>query len=150
MENTSKINLISRRDRAYYRRRQQNRVFEAIVKLFAEEAERGAISKKKLAEMLEKDPAQITRWLSAPTNLELDTISDILLAMGAEMDFQPVLFRDRAKPNYIHPVVAACQATPSPNVVAKVGPNNEASSSSGSKVAGVTVRIMAKEEDLVS
>jgi len=90
------VNLISRRDRAYYRRRQQNRVFEAIVKLFAEEAERGAISKKKLAELLKKDPAQITRWLSAPTNLELDTISDILLAMGAEMDFQPVLFRDRA------------------------------------------------------
>jgi DNA-binding phage protein len=83
---------LKRRDRAYYRRRQQNRVFAALAELFAEEAEKGAISKKELAEILGKDPAQITRWLSAPSNLELDTISDILLAMGAEMDHRVVRF----------------------------------------------------------
>src|SRR5208282_3088978 len=41
----------------------------------------GNVTKKELAIRLGKDPAQITRWLSAPSNFELDTLSDILLAM---------------------------------------------------------------------
>ena len=105
MADTSKKE-VSRRDRAYYRRRQQNNVFAAIATLFAEEAEKGNTSKKELAEVLGKDPAQITRWLSEPRNLELDTISDILLAMGAEMDHSVVRFADRPKANFAHPMLA--------------------------------------------
>lgn len=96
---------VSRRDRAYYRRRQQNHVFAAIAALFAEEAGKGNISKKELAEILGKDPAQITRWLSEPRNLELDTISDMLLAMGAEMDHSVVRFADRPRANFAHPAL---------------------------------------------
>jgi hypothetical protein len=58
-----------------------------------------------LAELLAKDPSQITRWLSAPSNFELDTLSDILLALGAEMDHRIVRFGDRIKPNYAHPLI---------------------------------------------
>jgi hypothetical protein len=105
MENTSKRTL-KRRDRGYYRQRQRNRVFATIVELFAEEAEKGLITKKVLAEMLDKDPSQITRWLSVPSNLELDTISDILLAMGAEMDYRVVRLAERPKANYVHPLIA--------------------------------------------
>lgn len=97
---------IRARDRAYYRRRQQNRIFAAIAALFAEEAARGNITKKELAEILEKDPAQITRWMSEPRNYEIDTISDILLAMGAEMDHPVVRFVDRPKANFAHPALA--------------------------------------------
>lgn len=108
MANTSKTDTPGRRDLAYYRQRQRNRVFTALAKFFAEEAAAGKITKKELATKLAKDPSQITRLLSAPSNLELDTISDYLLAMGAEMDHSIVRFVDRAKPNYAHPAIAQC------------------------------------------
>lgn len=95
MANTSKTDTPGRRDLAYYRQRQRNRVFTALAKFFAEEAAAGKITKKELATKLAKDPSQITRLLSAPSNLELDTISDYLLAMGAEMDHSIVRFVDR-------------------------------------------------------
>lgn len=108
MENTSKhTKPLSRRDIAYYRRRQQNRLFSGLAQFFANEAESGRITRKEIAQRLDKDPAQITRWLSSPTNFELDTISDLLLAMGAEMDTRIVRFSDRAKPNYVHPLTRA-------------------------------------------
>lgn len=106
MEGTSKERkAIPRRDRAYYRRRTQNRIHAALASFFAEEAAAGRITKKQLAELIEKNPAQITRWLSEPSNYEVDTISDILLAMGAEMDPRVVRFSDRGKANYVHPLL---------------------------------------------
>ena len=99
-------NKPSRRDVAYYKQRQKNRVFTELVRFFAEEAERGSITKKDLADAVGKDPSQISRWFAAPSNFELDTLSDLLLAMGAEMDHRIVRFSDRAKPNYAHPLVA--------------------------------------------
>lgn len=95
------------RDRAYYRQRQKNHVFTELVQFFADEAERRQITKKELADALGKDPAQITRWLSAPSNFELDTLSDILLVLGAEMDHRIVRFSDRAKANDAHPLAVA-------------------------------------------
>jgi hypothetical protein len=112
MANTSNLDPIKDREKFYYRQRNKNRLFEKIVLLFAEEAERNGVTKKQIAERLKSDPAQITRWLSAPGNLTLDSISDILLALGAEMDYEPARFADRAKPNYIHPLLA-----PPPNIV---------------------------------
>ncbi|WP_143099558.1 helix-turn-helix domain-containing protein [Bradyrhizobium sp. cf659] len=106
MVNTSKLNPMKRRDVAYYRQRQKNRVFTALVEFFAQEAERRGITKKQLAESLSKDPSQVTRWLSSPSNFELDTLSDLLLALDAELDHRIVRFSDRARPNYAHPLVA--------------------------------------------
>jgi transcriptional regulator with XRE-family HTH domain len=103
MANILKRRPANRRDVAYFRQRQKNRIFTELVSFFAQEAERSGLTKKDLAELLEKDPAQITRWLSAPSNFELDTLSDLLLALGAEMDHRIVRFDDRAKPNYAHP-----------------------------------------------
>lgn len=90
MGSTSSSAPISRRDLAYFRRRQQNLVFSALAKFFADEAAAGRINKKAIADKLGKDPAQITRWLAEPKNFELDTISDLLLAMGAEMQWNVV------------------------------------------------------------
>lgn len=95
MENTLRLSPLKKRERAYYRQRQKNRVFTELVRFFAEEAERRGLTKKELAAALEKDPAQITRWLSAPSNFELDTLSDILLALGAEMEHRIVAIEDR-------------------------------------------------------
>lgn len=107
MENISKeIKPIPRRERAYYRRRFQHRIHSEIVALFAEEAAAGRMTKKQLAMLLEKNPAQITRWLSDPSNIESDTISDILLALEAEMDPRIVRFATIGKGNEVHPLIA--------------------------------------------
>lgn len=106
MENTSKeLKAIPRRDRAYYRRRNQNKIHLALASFFAEEAAAGRITKKKLAALIEKNPAQITRWLTEASNYEADTISDLLLAMGAEMDHRVVRFGDQGKADFTHPLI---------------------------------------------
>ena len=106
MEGTSGIRrTISDRNIFYYRQRQKNRVFSEIAAFFAEEAERTGVTKRDLADALRRDPSQITRWLSAPSNLTLDTLSDLLLALGAEMDHSICRFDDRAQPNAAHPLV---------------------------------------------
>jgi transcriptional regulator with XRE-family HTH domain len=105
MGNTSS-EPIRDRDKFYYRQRNKNRVFEKIITLFAEEAERQGITKKQIAERLKSDPAQINRWLSAPGNLTLDSVSDLLLALDSEMDYLAIRFSERAKPNYVHPLMA--------------------------------------------
>lgn len=104
---TSKTDPIREREKFYFRQRNKNRVFEKIVALFADEAEKNGVTKKQIAERLHSDPAQITRWLSAPGNLTLDSISDILLALDAEMDYEIGKFEHRAVPNFCHPLMPA-------------------------------------------
>jgi len=111
MENTSKLVSVSDRDIFYYRQRSRNRLFEAITSFFASEAERRGISKKDIAECLRRDPASITRWLTAPSNLTSDTISDLLLSLGAEIDYSVEKFEDRLRPNEMHPLIARIVAT---------------------------------------
>ena len=79
----------------YFRERQRNRFFEQVFRRFID----CKLSKADLARRLEKRPEQVTRWLSGPGNWELDTISDLLRAMDAEVDFRVVPLADRAKPN---------------------------------------------------
>jgi hypothetical protein len=75
--------VLSAGDLAYFRARQSNRVYESVFKAFV-----GAeITKADLARRLKKKPEQITRWLSGPGNWTLDTVSDLLLALGSEMTF---------------------------------------------------------------
>lgn len=105
MENISKPRPFTERDQAYHRQRYKNRMFSEIVRLFAEEAERNGITKRDLAEWLRRDPAQITRWLNAPSNLTLETISDILLALGAEEDPTVRRFLEKSIANYAHPLI---------------------------------------------
>jgi hypothetical protein len=106
MENTSKLKVVPDRDLFYYRQRSKNRLFEALTSFFAEEAERRGITKRDIAESLRRDPAQITRWLNAPSNLTQDSISDLLCSLGAEMDYSVVRFEDRPQPNEMHPLIA--------------------------------------------
>jgi transcriptional regulator with XRE-family HTH domain len=94
--NTSKNDRKSIRDVAYYTQRYRNRVFSKIVSFVAEQCELNEITKKDIAERLGKDPGLISSWLSQPSNLTLDIISEILLALDAEAEPPDiVLFRDR-------------------------------------------------------
>lgn len=106
MENSSKLSPVSDRDIAYYQRRNQNRLFEAVTSFFAEEAKRRGISKKDVAEAIRRDPATITRLLSTPSNVTADTFSLFLLSLGAEMDYRIVRFSERSPANEMHPLIA--------------------------------------------
>jgi len=94
MINISRVEPISAREIFYFRQRQKNKVFQSVLEYFVSLAEKGQITKKELAEKLGKDPAQITRWFNAPGNWTLDTISDLLLAMGAEMKHEVMSLED--------------------------------------------------------
>ena len=106
MAATSAIGEKTERDIFYYRRRFQNRVHEMLTAFFEEEAERRAFTRVEIAESINRDPAQISRWLAAPSNLTLDTISDLLLAVDAEMDVAVARFDERPTPNEMHPLIA--------------------------------------------
>jgi hypothetical protein len=69
--------------RVYFQTRLRNRLFNFILAKFASEQERG-LTKAKLARRIGKPSEVINRWLGAPGNLTLDTISDLLLGIGAE------------------------------------------------------------------
>ena len=96
---------ISAREIAYNNRRLQNDIFNEIIKAFVEEVKAGRISRATLAKRIGKEPPQIIRWLSGPANLTINTISTILLGMGAELDAKVVFSRDISTPNYAHPLV---------------------------------------------
>ena len=95
------------RDISYYRQRYRNRVFAKLVDFISEQSDQRKITRRDIAERLNKDPAQITRLLSQPGNMTLDTISDLLLALDAEAEPpEIVLFEHRSPANYVHPLVA--------------------------------------------
>jgi hypothetical protein len=69
--------------RVYFQTRLRNRVFNFILAKFVTEQERG-LTKAKLGRRIGKPPEVINRWLGAPSNLTLDSISDLLLGISAE------------------------------------------------------------------
>jgi hypothetical protein len=70
---------------AYFRQRLQNRVHNLLLNEFLRLSDQGKITKAELARRVGRpNPSQITRWLSSSSNCSLDTISDLLLAMGVE------------------------------------------------------------------
>lgn len=64
------------------RERLRNLIFQEL--LIALEG--SGLTRASLSRRLHKRPEQITRWLSSPGNLEIDTISDLLIAMGVSPD----------------------------------------------------------------
>jgi hypothetical protein len=69
--------------RAYFQARLRNRLFNFIVERFLQE-QRCGLTKAALARRIGKTPDVVNRWLGAPSNLTLDTVSDLLLGIGAE------------------------------------------------------------------
>ena len=90
MKNTFDEAKLPTTDIYFFRQRLKNKIFQSALAYFAEVAKERNLTKKDIAKLLDKDPAQITRWFSGPNNWTLDTISDLLLAMGAEMKHEIV------------------------------------------------------------
>jgi hypothetical protein len=70
--------------RAYFQARLRNRLFNFIVEKFLQQQQRHGLTKAALARRIGKTPDVVNRWLGAPSNLTLDTVSDLLLGIGAE------------------------------------------------------------------
>lgn len=89
----------------YFRRRLWHRVQDVLLEKFVELNSSEGLTKADLARLTGKDRATISRAFATPGNLTLDTISDLLLAMEAELD--PVLCdlaaRRGQSSNQIHP-----------------------------------------------
>ena len=71
------------------------RLYEAVIKEFLE----SGVTKAELARRIGRKPEQITRWLGAPGNWTLDTVSDLLLATLCRRtggDGDSILFQPRA------------------------------------------------------
>jgi transcriptional regulator with XRE-family HTH domain len=103
MKSSTKTAAKSARDISYYRQRYKNRVYAKLVSWISDEAKRQQLTKKDIAERLNKDPGQISRLLKQSSNLTLDTISDLLLAFDAEAEPPEIT---KPAPNYIHPLMA--------------------------------------------
>lgn len=71
--------LLSAGAMAYFRERQRLRLYEVVIREFM----RSGITKAELARRMGRRPEQVTRWLGAPGNWTLDTVSDLLLAISA-------------------------------------------------------------------
>jgi hypothetical protein len=73
----------------YFRERFRRRLHQLILEEFVR-LEAAGISRAHLARRINRKPEQITRWLAAPGNWTLDTVSDLLLAMGGEVSLDGV------------------------------------------------------------
>ncbi|MGB6451480.1 MAG: helix-turn-helix transcriptional regulator [Steroidobacteraceae bacterium] len=102
MSSNEKIEL---GDLVYYRERNRNKVYATVVTLFSRLVEIHNLTKSEIAYRLNKEPAQITRWFSGPSNWTLDTVSDLLLAMGAELDYKDVRIGQRIANVRPHPLL---------------------------------------------
>jgi hypothetical protein len=104
MTATNSDEPLSQRSIFYCRERLRNRIFDCVIRALAERVASGATTRASIAKRLGKDPAQVTRWLSGPSNWTIDTISDLMLALDAELLMEHRLYENLAMPNYRHPL----------------------------------------------
>jgi Helix-turn-helix len=74
-----------------------------ILKRFGEMSENDVSLRAMLADRLGIHRSQVTRWLASPSNLTLDTLSDLMLGMNKEVEVSAVRVGDGIRSNYSHP-----------------------------------------------
>jgi len=96
MKNTFEIEKPTLRDIFYHRARLQANIHLDVLERFAEIKKETGFTKKKLAEFIGKDAAQINRLFAEPGNWTLATISDLLIGMGAQLEHSVVSIQPQA------------------------------------------------------
>lgn len=80
--------------RAYFQQRLRNRIFNFLLDKFII-AQKGGLTKAALARRIGKSPEVINRWLGIPSNLTINSMSDILIGIAAEEieihSFSPII-----------------------------------------------------------
>jgi hypothetical protein len=90
-------------DKAYFRARLRRKVHGMILKRFSELSENDVALRALLADRLGIHRSQVTRWLASPSNLTLDTLSDLMLGMNREIELSDVEVANGSRGNYSHP-----------------------------------------------
>jgi hypothetical protein len=114
-------NKIDTRETAYFRQRFKHAVFARLIDMFAERAERYGLTKAKMSTLTGKDPAVVNRLLSLPSNLTLDTLSDLALAMGCEPEISLEPVETPTRHNFIHEWMRPYANGPSPFHIVDAG-----------------------------
>lgn len=79
--------IIDPADLAYFQGRLRNNIFDLIARRFREQHDATGLTKAILARRLGRRPEVITRYLNAPSNMTIETISDLLFGIcGEELD----------------------------------------------------------------
>lgn len=99
----SRNDKIGEREASYYRQRLKHRFFANLIEKFASRAEQAGLTKAKLSILTGKDPATINRMLALPSNMTLDSISDLALALGCEPEISFEEFENHPRHNICHP-----------------------------------------------
>jgi hypothetical protein len=93
---------ISESKLVYLRTRSRARFFDFLIERF-ERAHESGLNQAKLARRIRKTPDIISRWLAAPGNLTLDSITDLIAGIGAEeMNFSASSLLNRHAVNRSH------------------------------------------------
>lgn len=86
---------------AYFRERFRDRLYELVLKEFLK-SEASGLTRADIARRIGRRPEQITRWLGAPGNWTLETVSDLLLAISkAEPEVGLLPLEGRIVRNYV-------------------------------------------------
>jgi hypothetical protein len=98
---------------AYSRQRFRNEMHQAVLKTFIDLVDNHGFTQSRLAKKLGKKPSQVSRWLAAPGNWTIDSISDFLLAMNSEPESSIRCLDNLPRQNFAHDLSLVEAAKPS-------------------------------------
>lgn len=94
---------IPEREFVYLSERLRNRLFDCILSALAERVRFNNFNKSIVARRMNKNIGQVSKLLSYPSNLTIDTLSRILAALGADLTIGYTLIEHGCQANFEHP-----------------------------------------------
>ncbi len=91
----------------YFQGSTKDSAHEEILKVFLESSEKDGMTRAFIARRIGKTPEQITRWLGAPGNWTLDTLTNLAIAMGYRPRIALERLSEMRQSNQYHPLAQA-------------------------------------------